>query len=81
MKLFVFEDVLVDYSSGMVMIAANSLEEAQALAFDEFHRDYDDDETTIADLCKREPGWASPTGVYETDNKVSGILHTVWGGG
>jgi hypothetical protein len=80
MKLFVFEDVLVDYTSGMVMIAADTLEEAQVLAFEEFHRDWDD-ETTFADLCKREPGWVSPTGVYETDNKVSGILHTVWGGG
>lgn len=78
MNLYVFEDVLQDYTSGMVVLAAADLAGAQAVAFAQYNhrRDY-----TLADFLVEEPGFQKPTGVYPMAESVpAGLLHEVYGG-
>lgn len=79
MQIYVFEDVLCDYTRGMAVIAAESLEQAQALAFKEFGW-----HDTLEEFLERggESGFQRPTGVYPMLEPVpAGVLHHVHGGG
>jgi hypothetical protein len=69
MFLYVFEDVLTDYTSGLVVIAAES--DAQALEF--AREEYGD-----AQLDER--GWRTPSAVYPVSGVPLGIRHEVFGG-
>jgi 2-hydroxychromene-2-carboxylate isomerase len=71
MKLFVFEHVLRDWSSGMVVIAANDLEQAHEIAEAEYSWSFKDDH-----------GWAEPTAVYDVAEQLIkvGVRHRVYGG-
>lgn len=75
MNLFIFTNVLWDYSDGMVVVAATSLEDAQALVFEHF--DVEDTDYYL----KKNPGFVDPAGVYPllTDEK-RGVMHVVFGG-
>lgn len=78
-KMFVFEDVLWDYTSGMVLIAAEDLQEAQVFAFNEFNyrKEY-----TLADFLEQQAGFKDPAGVYPLAAGANkGVLHSVHGGG
>lgn len=79
MKMFVFEDVLWDYTSGMVVIAAEDLLEAQVIAYEEYNYRKGD---TLADFLERQGGFALAAGVYPLAEGVNkGVLHSVYGGG
>ena len=78
-KMFVFEDVLWDYTSGMVVIAAEDLQEAQVIAFKEYNyrKEY-----TLADFLEQQPGFKLATGMYTlATGGIKGVLHSVHGGG
>ena len=77
MKLYVFEGVLTDYTSGMAIIAAEGYDQAIALASEEFG----------PRVLARDPeGWETPVGVFplRTDldvNPQAGVVSYVYGGG
>lgn len=77
MQMFIFEDVLVDYTGGMAVIAAQDLQAAQALAFAKFgHRG------TLEQFLEEQDGFNTPAGQYAVaDGVVPGVLHHVFGGG
>lgn len=71
MNLYIFENVLWDYTSGMVVIAARTLEDALASA----EAEYGEVE------LERSEGWSAPTAVYPVGADVlPGIRHEVYGG-
>ena len=75
MKMYIFDEVLSDYTNGMVMIAADSLEQAQYIAFQEFNGM----EKEFQDFLKE--GWDQVAGIYALAGKVeAGIKHYVYGG-
>jgi len=79
MNMFVFEDVLWDYTSGMVVIAAEDLLEAQMFAYEAFNYRKDD---MLADFLEKQGGFALAAGVYPLAAGVNkGVLHSVHGGG
>lgn len=77
LKMFVFEQVLQDYTDGMAMVVAETLEEAQAFAFQEFAWGG----LSFEDFMER-GHWAEPAGVYPlADGATKGVAHHVYGGG
>jgi hypothetical protein len=70
MNLYIFEGVLCDWSGGMSVIAADSLDRALALATEEYGEYY----------VTGELDWKYPTGVYLNVDTAEGIKHTCWGG-
>ena len=79
MFIYVFEDVLRDYTSGMVVIAAEDLQEAQVFASQEFNWG---EEITLADFLEKQPGFKLATGMYAlASDGIKGVLHTVYGYG
>jgi hypothetical protein len=79
MNMYVFEDVLWDYTSGMVVIAAEDLVEAQVIAFEEYNYRKGD---TLADFLEKQGGFNKADGVYPLAAGVNkGVLHSVHGGG
>lgn len=69
MNLYIFENVLWDYTAGQVVIAASTLEQALDTARYSYN-----------DLVDTEAGWKEPT-VYSTGPEVlPGIKHECWGG-
>jgi hypothetical protein len=72
--VFVFEEVLTDYTSGQVVVVAHDLTRAQELIAAECH------EGTVESLVAWDPGFAQPTAVYPTTASEERI-HACWGGG
>lgn len=72
MKLFVFEHVLCEWSQGLVVIAANDLEQAHQIAEAEYSWSFNDDD-----------GWAEPAAVYDVADQLIevGVQHRIYGGG
>jgi hypothetical protein len=70
MNLYVFEDVLVDYTPGMAMVAGENYEDAVELARDQF-----------GDLIEEEEGWKRPVAVYPVTGVKAGVKHYMHGGG
>ena len=70
MNLYIINDVLTDYTSGMVVIAAESKEQCRALFMEEFGewyaKDYDSKHTKFT--------------VIENVNHSAGIVDYVFGG-
>lgn len=80
MNLYVFENVLTDYSDGMVIIAEWTLEDAQAIAFQEYAQPWRED--TLEQFLNRESGFQIPAGVYPLAESITpGVVHQVYGGG
>ena len=51
MKLFIIKDILIDYTSGMVVIAANDKDECREVFFKEFdENDFYEEEFDNADF-------------------------------
>lgn len=74
MNLYVFENVLTNYTSGMVVVAAESVEEAIRLSFKELG--YGNMEEWVEDQFDHEP-----TAVYPLPSgHRAGVLHHVFGG-
>ena len=76
MNIYVFGNVLEDYTPGQAVIAAETLEQAQALACEKFG--FGD---TVENFLAEEPGFCMPTGTYPTSGVEAGVLHYVYGGG
>jgi hypothetical protein len=70
MNLYIFENVLADWTSGMAVIAADSLDRALALAT----------ETCGEYYTLEEPGWKKPAAVYTNVDTAEGVKHICWGG-
>ena len=75
MFIYVFEDVLIDYTAGLVVIRAESLEQAQELARVEFGR-WDSMDKFLAN----EDGFVTPAGCYPVPYDEARVLHYVYGG-
>ena len=71
MNLYIINDILEDYTSGMVVIAAESKEQCRALFIEEFGdwyaKDYDSELTKFT--------------VIEGVNHPAGVVDYVYGGG
>lgn len=80
MQVFVFENVLTDFTPGMAVIVANDLTRAQEIAMNEFpdwrthHRDL---EIWLAN--SENQGWRSPVASYPTSAQDEDF-HYVYGG-
>ena len=75
MKLFVFENVLWNYSSGIVVVTADSFDRACDLSYEKFKHSYRSLETLRHEFSK-----------YVTDYVLQGeipegVKHHVYGGG
>ena len=70
MKMYVFEDVLTDNTSGMVVVAGETYEDAIEIARDQFGY-----------LIDAEDGWKRPAVVYLVTGVEAGVKHCVYGGG
>lgn len=77
MFIFVFEDVLSDYTGGMAVIAAESQRHAQELAHAEFGRRFD----KLEEFLNEEAGFLQEVSCYPTQGVPAGVLHHVYGGG
>jgi hypothetical protein len=83
MKLFIITDVLSDYTSGMVAIKAESLKQAREF----FVKDQSEYSPMPASSVIEEFDDAIKNGCYtefdlaDTDDKESGIIVEVFGGG
>lgn len=78
MFVFVFEDVLIDYSAGMAVIVANDLQRAQKMAYEKFgvRESY---EQFMA--SEDGAGFAKPTAEFRTDDFEEEQIKYVYGGG
>jgi hypothetical protein len=74
MNLYIINEVLYDYTSGMVVIAAESLPRCEQLFMKEFANDYNKEQT------QKEFNEA-PIKVIENINHPEGIVSYVYGGG
>jgi len=78
MNLYVFQEVLTDYTSGMAIIAAETIEQAHQIAYAEFSWSEDED---IPAFLTRESGFRVPVETYSVGSDVvRGVRHVVWGG-
>ena len=75
MFVFVFEDVLIDYTAGMAVIVARSLTRAQEIARIEFGR-----HDSMEEFLKEEPGFKEPSAQFPTQG-VEEQIRYVFGGG
>lgn len=76
MKIFVFTNVLADYASGIAMIAAENLEQAQQLAFEKFEEGAD----SLEYFLSFEPGFREADAIYETTSVTEAkVLHHLYG--
>ncbi len=73
MNIYVFEDVLTDYTSGMAVVSAESLEQARELVLKEIFGGN-------TGMLNDDLGFTKPTGVYPTTAAAPGVLHYVYGG-
>ena len=71
MKTFVWNNVLTDWTSGMVVVMADSLEEAQEMACNRVYGGLKDSKEYKNDIL-----WNQPV-IYENEKGVE----YVWGGG
>lgn len=77
MYMFVFDDVLQDYTSGMALISASDLESAQQIAFKRFGCS-----STLEKFLDSDPGFRKPVGQYPLPSDTEpGVMHYVYGGG
>ena len=77
MFIFVFENVLTDFTSGLVVIAAESLRQAQELAYAEFGYRWE----TVEQFLNDDEGFRREAACYPTQGVAAGVLHHVYGGG
>lgn len=72
-SVFVFEEVLTDWTDGLVVAVARDLARAHEMLAEECHMG------TVEQLLQWEPGFAQPTAVYPTTASEE-RLHVCWGG-
>ena len=77
MNLYILEDVLNDYTAGMAVVAASSLERCREVFAAEFAGPYDDDEVVEFDNAIKNHSYK----VIESVNHAEGVVSYVYGGG
>jgi hypothetical protein len=75
MFLYIFNDVLCDYTPGMAIIASENLDEAKAI----FIREFDREEYEIDRVIRQ--GKYKVLRLDENVHRESGLIDVVWGGG
>lgn len=70
--VFVYEEVLTDFTDGLVVLVARDENHAIEMLCVEFERNYEQ-------LMEFEPGFLEPTAMYPTTAEA-GSLHICWGG-
>ena len=78
MFVFVFEDVLIDYSAGMAVIVASDLQRAQQMAYEKFSG-----RESLEQFLASEDGagFDKPTAQFRTDDDEAEQIKYVYGGG
>lgn len=82
MNLYVYTNVLRDYTGGMVLIAASSIEEAFEYAVQNFFYGDRDNQEDWANFQEKNPGFFScPISGYKLAVDTNpGVQHYIWGG-
>jgi hypothetical protein len=78
MNLYIISDVLYDYTSGMCVIAAESLPRCEQIFMKEFTFD---DDTDWINECRQKEFNEAAIKVIENVNHPEGVVSYVYGGG
>ena len=81
MNLYIINDVLYDYTSGMCVIAAESLPRCEQIFMKEFGWNDDTDYTKQYNEEKQKEFNTAPIKVIENVNHPEGVVSYVYGGG
>jgi hypothetical protein len=81
MNLYILNDVLYDYTSGMAVIAAESLEQCNQIFIGEFGSDCDTEWTKMQNKRIQEDFDTAEVKVIENVNHPAGVVSYVYGGG
>ena len=77
MKLYILKEVLYDYTSGMCVIAAESLPQCEQI----FMKEFGDSTSDYIKECKQKEFNSAPIKVIEGVNHPAGVVSYVYGGG
>jgi hypothetical protein len=81
MNLYILNDVLYDYTSGMAVIAAESMEQCNQIFMEEFGRPGDNDYAVTRNQELQKEFDTADVKVLENVNHPSGVVSYVYGGG
>jgi len=77
MNLYIINEVLYDYTSGMCVIAAESLPQCEQI----FMKEFGDSTSDYIKECKQKEFNSAPIKVIENINYPAGVVSYVYGGG
>ena len=77
MNLYIINEVLYDYTSGMCVIAAESLPQCEQI----FMQEFGDSISDYIKECKQKEFNSAPIKVIENINYPAGVVSYVYGGG
>ena len=81
MNLYILNDVLYDYTPGMCVIAAESLEQCNQIFIERFGDSGDSDYAKTRNEGMQEEFNTADTQVIENVNHLAGVVSYVYGGG
>jgi hypothetical protein len=81
MNLYILNDVLYDYTSGMAVIAAECTEHCRQIFIEEFGRPGDNDYAKTRNQELQKEFDTADVKVIENVNHPSGVVSYVYGGG
>lgn len=81
MNLYILNDVLYDYTAGMCVIAAESMEQCNQIFIEEFGSDLDVEWAKMQNKRIQEDFDTADTQVIENVNHPAGVVSYVHGGG
>ena len=81
MNLYILNDVLYDYTSGMAVIAAECTEHCRQIFIEEFGRPGDNDYAVTRNQELQKEFDTADVKVIENVNHPSGVVSYVYGGG
>lgn len=81
MNLYIINDVLYDYTAGMVVIAAESMPHCEQIFMEEFGNDGDSDWEKDANERTQKEFNLAGIKVIENVNHPEGVVSYVYGGG
>ena len=81
MNLYILNDVLYDYTPGMCVIAAESLEQCNQIFIEKFGHSGDSDYAKTRNEGMQEEFNTADTKVIENVNHPAGVVSYVYGGG
>jgi hypothetical protein len=81
MNLYILNDVLYDYTSGMCVIAAESMEQCEQIFMEEFGNDGDSDYAKAMNKGRQKEFISARIKIIENINYPAGVVSYVHGGG